>query len=112
MAAGRAGDRRPASLPLSGKSHVPTRHAQSAVRAQTIDELPDTRGPRFHDLRIVPTFDYNSGLSPYLHFGQISPLFIALEALKQGEYGTSRICTRDTDFHRSPLLTVIDPLHS
>ena len=85
MAAGRAGDRRPASLPLSGKSHVPTRHAQSAVRAQTIDELPDTRGPRFHDLRI---------------------------ASLMREYGTSRICTRDTDFHRSPLLTVIDPLHS
>ena len=39
---------------------------------------------RFHDLRNDPTLEYTSGLSPYLHFGQISPLFVALEALKSG----------------------------
>ncbi len=37
----------------------------------------------FHDLRNDPGQDYTSGLSPYLHFGQISPLYIALEARKQ-----------------------------
>ena len=40
---------------------------------------------RFHDLRNDPGSDYTSGLSPYLHFGQISPLYIALEAAKQGQ---------------------------
>jgi deoxyribodipyrimidine photo-lyase len=39
----------------------------------------------FHDLRNDPTLDYTSGLSPYLHFGQISPLYVALEASKKGE---------------------------
>ena len=34
---------------------------------------------RFPELRNDPTLDYLSHLSPYLHFGQISPLFIALK---------------------------------
>jgi len=33
----------------------------------------------FRDLRNNPTLDYLSHLSPYLHFGQISPLFVALK---------------------------------
>jgi len=36
----------------------------------------------FPERRNDPTMDYLSHTSPYLHFGQISPLFIALEALK------------------------------
>jgi deoxyribodipyrimidine photo-lyase len=35
---------------------------------------------RFSELRNDPTLDYLSQMSPYLHFGQISPLFIALKA--------------------------------
>ena len=34
---------------------------------------------RFPELRNDPTLDYLSKMSPYLHFGQISPLFIALK---------------------------------
>jgi len=34
---------------------------------------------RFPELRNDPTLDYVSQMSPYLHFGQISPLFIALK---------------------------------
>ncbi|MBN1817416.1 MAG: deoxyribodipyrimidine photo-lyase [Sedimentisphaerales bacterium] len=34
-----------------------------------------------------PTLGFQSGLSPYLHFGQISPLYIALEALKADSAG-------------------------
>jgi len=34
---------------------------------------------RFPELRNDPTLDYLSQLSPYLHFGQVSPLFIALK---------------------------------
>lgn len=33
---------------------------------------------KFSDLRNDPTQDYASHMSPYLHFGQISPLYIAL----------------------------------
>jgi deoxyribodipyrimidine photo-lyase len=41
----------------------------------------------FDQLRNDPTLDATSHLSPYLHFGQISPLFIALEASKKGGPG-------------------------
>ena len=34
---------------------------------------------RFSELRNEPALDYLSHMSPYLHFGQISPLFIALQ---------------------------------
>ncbi|MBD3346115.1 MAG: deoxyribodipyrimidine photolyase [Chitinivibrionales bacterium] len=34
---------------------------------------------RFGDLRNDPSRDYQSHLSPYLHFGQISPLYVALK---------------------------------
>lgn len=37
---------------------------------------------RFPELRNDPTLDYLSHMSPYLHFGQISPLLIALEVKK------------------------------
>ena len=57
------------------------RHA--AVLAQTLAEMPDIRGNIFHDLHI---------------------------AVLMREHGVSRICTRDTDFHRFPFLTVVDPL--
>ena len=57
------------------------RHA--AVLAQTLAEMPDMRGNLFHDLPI---------------------------AVLMREHGVSRICTRDTDFHRFPFLTVVDPL--
>ncbi len=36
----------------------------------------------YHTLRNDPTVDYVSNMSPYLHFGQISPVYIALEVLK------------------------------
>ena len=41
----------------------------------------------FHTLRNDPAWDRLSGLSPYLHFGQISPLRVALEARRQGGPG-------------------------
>ena len=36
----------------------------------------------YPELRNDPTLDYLSNMSPYLHFGQISPLYIALKALE------------------------------
>ena len=41
----------------------------------------------FADLRNDPIADYVSNMSPYLHFGQISPLYIALEVLKTSSAG-------------------------
>jgi uncharacterized protein len=61
---------------------VPTR-GHAAVLSQTLDELPDVRGNLMHDLHT---------------------------AVLMREHGISRIVTRDTDFHRFPFLTVIDPL--
>jgi deoxyribodipyrimidine photo-lyase len=43
---------------------------------------------RFPELRNDPTLDYLSHMSPYLHFGQISPLYIALKVLKTRSQGT------------------------
>ncbi|HUL20535.1 MAG TPA: deoxyribodipyrimidine photo-lyase [Thermodesulfobacteriota bacterium] len=43
---------------------------------------------QFPELRNDPTLDYLSYMSPYLHFGQISPLFIALRALETRSLGT------------------------
>jgi deoxyribodipyrimidine photo-lyase len=42
----------------------------------------------FQDFRNDPTLAYSSNMSPYLHFGQISPLYIALRALKTKSPGT------------------------
>lgn len=43
--------------------------------------------PRYADLRSDPRQDVTSGLSPYLHFGQISPVEIALEVSRVGGPG-------------------------
>jgi len=53
------------------------------VLAQTLEELPDVHGNLCHDLNT---------------------------AVLMREHGVSQICTRDTDFHRFPFLTVVDPL--
>ncbi len=42
---------------------------------------------RYHLLSSHPELDHTSGLSPYLHFGQISPLQVALEVRKVGGAG-------------------------
>ncbi len=42
---------------------------------------------KFEKLRNDPCADCVSGMSPYLHFGQISPLYIALEVLKTSGKG-------------------------
>ena len=48
----------------------------------------EERLDRFPEFRNDPTLDYLSHMSPYLHFGQISPLFIALKALETKSPGT------------------------
>lgn len=43
---------------------------------------------KFADLRNDPSLDYLSRMSPYLHFGQISPLSIALQIIRAKRAGT------------------------
>ena len=57
------------------------RHA--AILEQTVAELPDIRGNQMYDLHT---------------------------AVLMREHGVSRICTRDTGFHRFPFLSVVDPV--
>ena len=47
----------------------------------------DTKLDDYARLRSDPALDCSSGLSPYLHFGQISPLHVALEARSRGGPG-------------------------
>ncbi len=44
----------------------------------------DNNLSKYPELRSDPSVDCQSNLSPYLHFGQISPLKIAIEAIKTG----------------------------
>lgn len=57
------------------------RHAD--ILEQTIAELPDLRGNPIHDMHT---------------------------AVLMREHGVTRVCSRDTDFHRFPFIEVIDPL--
>ncbi len=62
--------------------HGGTNHAKQ----QLSDFLQNKLGT-FAKLRNDPNADCVSNMSPYLHFGQISPLFIALEVLKRSGGG-------------------------
>jgi len=55
-----------------------------------LKEFIMNRLDRFDDLRNDPGEDYLSGMGPYLHFGQISPLQIALAVLDSGSPGAGR----------------------
>jgi deoxyribodipyrimidine photo-lyase len=46
-----------------------------------LDNFLDNKLDSYKDLKSDPEFDITSGLSPYLHFGQISPLRIAISVL-------------------------------
>lgn len=54
-----------------------TSQAKKMLRKFIKDKLKD-----YAKLRNEPSLDYQSNMSPYLHFGQISPLYIALEISK------------------------------
>jgi deoxyribodipyrimidine photo-lyase len=60
-----------------------TSEAKKRLRAFIAKKLS-----RFAELRNDPNADCLSGMSPFLHFGQISPLAIALEIAKKGGPGS------------------------
>ncbi len=56
-------------------------HGGTSEAEQRLEEFLSTRLDRYPELRNDPNADYLSNMSPYLHFGQISPLHIALKVL-------------------------------
>lgn len=59
-----------------------TKAAERALAGFLRDRLS-----RYPEERSDPNADATSGMSPYLHFGQISPLYIALQVLRAGKPG-------------------------
>jgi deoxyribodipyrimidine photo-lyase len=53
-------------------------HGGTEEARKHLDVFVDEKLDHYAELRNDPTLDYLSLMSPYLHFGQISPLFIAL----------------------------------
>ncbi|MBN2374619.1 deoxyribodipyrimidine photo-lyase [bacterium] len=66
---------------------VKTFHGGSAEAKKHLQGFLKDKLHRFHELRNDPAFDYLSNMSPYLHFGQISPLYIALKVLQTDSPG-------------------------
>lgn len=62
--------------------HGGTKHAAKRLRHFIAHKLDG-----FADLRNDPGRDFLSNMSPYLHFGQISPLYIALQVQKTDSPG-------------------------
>jgi deoxyribodipyrimidine photo-lyase len=67
------------SVPAATAFRGGTREAKKRLRAFIREKLD-----RYPDERNDPNADCQSGMSPYLHFGQMSPLDIALEVAKSG----------------------------
>ena len=56
-----------------------------SVAHELLERFIEQRLAGFDELRNDPAEDYTSGLSPYLHFGQMSPLTIALAAMERAD---------------------------
>jgi deoxyribodipyrimidine photo-lyase len=65
-----------------GVKKVDSFHGGTGEAERHLEDFLVHKLDRYAELRNDPTLDYQSKMSPYLHFGQISPLYIALEALK------------------------------
>ena len=59
-------------------------HGGAKEAKRHLEVFLDSKLDHFPELRNDPTLDYVSHMSPYLHFGQISPLYIALQVSKTG----------------------------
>ncbi len=54
---------------------------------KSLDYFLDNKLDKFHEKAGDPAWDWQSGLSPYLHFGQISPVYVALKTLDRESPG-------------------------
>lgn len=61
---------------------VKTFHGGTASAKGHLKMFIDTKLDKYVDQRNDPTKDLLSQMSPYLHFGQISPIFVALKVLE------------------------------
>lgn len=66
-------------------SPVPTARGGEEEARRHLDDFIDTRLARYDRDRNDPSLTGQSGLSPYLHFGQISPVRIVREILQSRE---------------------------
>ena len=57
-------------------------HGGTSEAKKNLQNFIEKKLDRYADLRNDPTLDYLSNMSPYLHFGQISPLYIALKIME------------------------------
>lgn len=71
------------------RSVKPTGHFEGGTgEAKThLRHFIDSKLGHFQECRNDPTVDSLSNMSPYLHFGQVSPLYIALQILKSDSPG-------------------------
>lgn len=60
-------------------------HGGTTAALQRLEEFLSAKIDRFHELRNDPSRDYLSHLSPYLHFGHISALYVVLQVLAMRE---------------------------
>ncbi|MGB7294746.1 MAG: deoxyribodipyrimidine photo-lyase [Candidatus Aminicenantales bacterium] len=75
-----------ARLPLDrGAGRVRTYIGGASEAKKRLREYIDRKLVLYAEKRNDPNVDAVSGMSPYLHFGQISPLEVALEVLKSGK---------------------------
>jgi len=63
-------------------------HGGTSHAVLLLDRFIHQKLPYFSELRNDPGKEYCSHMSPYLHFGQISPLTIALQILKTNDPNT------------------------
>jgi deoxyribodipyrimidine photo-lyase len=70
-------------FPESSAPFVGTFLGGTSEACLRLDDFLNNRLERYHLDKNEPSLDATSNLSPYLHFGQISPLYIALEAKKR-----------------------------
>jgi deoxyribodipyrimidine photo-lyase len=62
-------------------------HGGTGEAKTRLEDFIGSKLDSYADLKNDPNADSLSNLSPYLHFGQISPLYIALEVMKTGSRG-------------------------
>ena len=62
-------------------------HGGTSEAKKRLDDFLRNKLDHFSDLRNDPTAGHVSHMSPYLHFGQISPLYIAMKVLKSSGAG-------------------------
>jgi deoxyribodipyrimidine photo-lyase len=75
-----------ARLPLDrGAGRVRTYIGGTNEAKKRLREFIDRKLALYAEMRNDPNVDAVSQISPYLHFGQISPLYVALEVLKSGK---------------------------